>query len=131
MCGIAGVFGAKEENAVARMLSKLHHRGPDDEFCVAGDDFTLGARRLSIIDLEGGRQPIANETEEIWVAQNGEIYNFLLLTEKLKQAGHHFRSRSDTEVLAHLYEEKGETFVYDLNGMYAVALWDKKTRGAS
>ncbi len=128
MCGIAGVFGAKEENAVARMLSKLHHRGPDDEFCVAGDDFTLGARRLSIIDLEGGRQPIANENEEIWVAQNGEIYNFLLLTEKLKQAGHHFRSRSDTEVLAHLYEEKGETFVYDLNGMYAVALWDKKNK---
>jgi asparagine synthase (glutamine-hydrolysing) len=112
------------------MLGKLRHRGPDDEFCTGGENFSLGARRLSIIDLQEGRQPIANETGEIWVAQNGEIYNFPKLMEDLKRVGHRFRSRSDTEVLVHLYEEKGETFVNDLNGMYAIAVWDgKKKRG--
>ncbi len=112
------------------MLGKLAHRGPDDEFCVGEDDFTLGVRRLSIIDLEGGRQPIGNETEDIWAAQNGEIYNYPVLMEELKGAGHRFRTRSDTEVLVHLYEEKGEGFVHHLKGMYAVALWDgKKKKG--
>ena len=128
MCGIAGIFGGGDDAAVACMLGKLRHRGPDDEFRAGGEEFSLGARRLSIIDLEGGRQPIANETGEIWVAQNGEIYNFPVLMEDLKSTGHRFRSRSDTEVLVHLYEEKGETFVNDLNGMYAIALWDGKNK---
>lgn len=128
MCGIAGVFGAHEEASVARMLPTLRHRGPDDEFYVARDGFALGVRRLSIIDLLGGRQPIANETGDVWVAQNGEIYNFRPLMESLKAAGHRFRSRSDTEVLVHLYEEKGEKFVDDLNGMYAIAVWDGNKR---
>jgi asparagine synthase (glutamine-hydrolysing) len=130
MCGIAGIFGVKNETLVAGMLKTLRHRGPDDEFLVGQEDFTLGARRLSIIDLAGGRQPICNETEEIWVAQNGEIYNFPKLKEDLQRAGHRFRSRSDTEVLVHLYEEKGDAFVNNLNGMYAFAIWDgKKKRG--
>jgi asparagine synthase (glutamine-hydrolysing) len=128
MCGIAGIFGAREDALLAAMLSKLRHRGPDDEFFVGGDGFSLGARRLSIIDLAGGRQPIANETEDVWVAQNGEIYNFPPLMESLKAAGHCFRSRSDTEVLVHLYEEKGENFVEDLNGMYAIGIWDRRKK---
>lgn len=130
MCGIAGIYGVEDHAAVSRMLKALRHRGPDDEFFVGQGDFTLGARRLSIIDLEGGRQPIPNETEDVWVAQNGEIYNYPSLMEELKLAGHRFRSRSDTEVLVHLYEEKGEAFVNDLSGMYAIAIWDgRKKRG--
>ena len=130
MCGVAGIFGTRDDGAVSKMLKTLRHRGPDDEFFVEGEGFTLGARRLSIIDLEGGRQPIPNEAEDIWVAQNGEIYNFPRLMEDLKRAGHRFRTRSDTEVLVHLYEEKGEAFVDDLKGMYAIAVWDgKKKRG--
>ena len=128
MCGIAGIFGAQDEASVARMLPTLRHRGPDDEFYVARDGFALGVRRLSIIDLLGGRQPIANETGDIWVAQNGEIYNFPRLMENLKAAGHRFRSRSDTEVIVHLYEEEGEKFVDRLNGMYAIAVWDGNNR---
>ncbi len=128
MCGIAGIFGAQERAVVSRMLKPMRHRGPDDEFLVADRQFSLGARRLSIIDVEGGRQPIANETEEIWVAQNGEIYNFPRLMEDLKRAGHRFRSRSDTEVLVHLYEEKGEDFLDPLNGMFAIAIWDGQRR---
>lgn len=130
MCGIAGSFGGRDDAAVAGMLARLRHRGPDDEFRAGGEDFALGARRLSIIDLDGGRQPIPNETEDIWVVQNGEIYNFPKLMEDLKRSGHRFRSRSDTEVLVHLYEEKDESFVNDLSGMYALAIWDgKKKRG--
>ena len=120
MCGIAGIFGEAPKGVVDRMLERLVHRGPDDGYFVEGDNFALGARRLSIIDLDGGRQPIANETGDIWVAQNGEIYNFPKLMDSLKRAGHRFRSRSDTEVLVHLYEEKGPDFVDELNGMFAM-----------
>lgn len=130
MCGIAGIFGAEDQASIARMLKRLRHRGPDDEFFVTGEDFTIGACRLSIIDIKGGRQPISNETNEIWVAQNGEIYNYPDLMEDLKRGGHRFHSRSDTEVLVHSYEEKGERFLNDLNGMYAIAIWDgKKKKG--
>lgn len=128
MCGIAGIFGAGDQVSVTGMLKRLRHRGPDDEFFIEGEDFTLGARRLSIIDLQGGRQPIPNEAEDIWVVQNGEIYNYPVLMEDLKRAGHSFRSRSDTEVLVHLYEEKGEKFLNDLNGMFAIAIWDDKKK---
>jgi asparagine synthase (glutamine-hydrolysing) len=124
MCGIAGIFGEAPKGLVDRMRDCLVHRGPDDGYSVEGDHFALGARRLSIIDLDGGRQPIANETGDIWVAQNGEIYNFPKLMAALKRAGHRFRSRSDTEVLVHLYEEKGPDFVDELNGMYAIGIWD-------
>jgi len=110
------------------MCSALAHRGPDDEGSVHLDGVTLGMRRLSIIDLEGGHQPIHNEDSRIWVVQNGEIYNHLALREELEAAGHVFASRSDTEVLVHAYEEWGADFVSRLNGMFAFALLDR-TRG--
>ncbi|HEY8796465.1 MAG TPA: asparagine synthase (glutamine-hydrolyzing), partial [Candidatus Dormibacteraeota bacterium] len=110
------------------MCVALAHRGPDDEGSVHLDGVTLGMRRLSIIDLEGGHQPIHNEDSQIWVVQNGEIYNHLLLREELEAAGHVFASRSDTEVLVHGYEEWGADFVSRLNGMFAFALLDR-TRG--
>ncbi|HEY8952000.1 MAG TPA: asparagine synthase (glutamine-hydrolyzing), partial [Candidatus Dormibacteraeota bacterium] len=113
---------------VGRMCSALAHRGPDDEGSVHLDGVTLGMRRLSIIDLEGGHQPIHNEDSRIWVVQNGEIYNHLALREELEAAGHVFASRSDTEVLVHAYEEWGADFVSRLNGMFAFALLDR-TRG--
>jgi len=128
MCGICGIFGSPEFDTLAKMVRVLAHRGPDDEYIVGGEHFCIGARRLSIIDLEGGRQPLSNEDGTIWVAQNGEIYNFPLLMEGLLSKGHTFRSRSDTEVIAHLYEEKGDECVQSLSGMYAIAIWDDKRK---
>jgi asparagine synthase (glutamine-hydrolysing) len=110
------------------MCVALAHRGPDDEGSVHLDGVTLGMRRLSIIDLDGGHQPIHNEDSRIWVVQNGEIYNHLALREELEAAGHVFATRSDTEVLVHGYEEWGADFVSRLNGMFAFALLDR-TRG--
>ncbi|MEA2654919.1 MAG: hypothetical protein QOI23_284 [Chloroflexota bacterium] len=107
------------------MCSALEHRGPDDEGSVHLDGVTLGMRRLSIIDLEGGHQPMHNEDSRIWVVQNGEIYNHLALRAELAAAGHVFSSRSDTEVLVHGYEEWGSDFVSRLNGMFAFALFDR------
>jgi asparagine synthase (glutamine-hydrolysing) len=128
MCGICGAFGSGDLALVRKMCSLIVHRGPDDEHAVADGEFALGARRLSIIDLAGGRQPLCNEDESVWVAQNGEIYNFPSLRESLIRKGHHFKSRSDTEVLVHLYEEEGEDLAKALNGMFAIALWDKKKK---
>ncbi len=124
MCGIAGVFGHTDETTVRAMLKKLTHRGPDDEYCVNGADFTLGARRLSILDVAGGRQPLANERANVWAAQNGEIYNFPDLRAELLGKGHALHSHCDTECLPHLYEEHGTVFPQHLDGMFAVALWD-------
>jgi asparagine synthase (glutamine-hydrolysing) len=124
MCGIAGVFGIDGRPVLPAMLGALAHRGPDDEYAVGGDDFALGARRLSIVDIAGGRQPMADETGAIWAAQNGELYNFNELREDLVVRGHRLGTRCDTEVLPHLYEEYGDRFVERLDGMFAVALWD-------
>jgi len=110
------------------MLDAIVHRGPDDGFSHAAAGYTLGARRLSIVDLEGGRQPLCNEDGTVWVAQNGEIYNFPELRERLRAAGHSFRSRCDTETLVHLYEEKGLEGFALLEGMYAFALYDEGRR---
>lgn len=107
------------------MCSALEHRGPDDEGSVHLDGVTLGMRRLSIIDLEGGHQPIQNEDSTVWVVQNGEIYNHLELREQLVAAGHVFESKADTEVLVHGYEEWGEDMVERLNGMFAFAILDR------
>jgi asparagine synthase (glutamine-hydrolysing) len=107
------------------MCSALQHRGPDDEGSVQLDGVTLGMRRLSIIDLEGGHQPMHNEDSRIWVVQNGEIYNHLELRGELVAAGHVFASQSDTEVLVHGYEQWGSEFVSRLNGMFAFALFDR------
>src|SRR6267378_176910 len=108
------------------MSAALEHRGPDDEGSVHLDGVTLGMRRLSIIDLEGGRQPIHNEDSRVWVVQNGEIYNHLSLRSELVALGHSFYTQSDTEVLVHGYEEWGEGVVERLNGMFAFAVFDRR-----
>jgi asparagine synthase (glutamine-hydrolysing) len=129
MCGIAGVFGRPDPATVEVMLGRLAHRGPDDQFLVSGRRFTLGARRLSILDPEGGRQPLSNETGAIWATQNGEIYNFPELRPALERRGHLFRTHTDTELLPHLFEEHGPSFPERLRGMFALAVWDD-ARGA-
>jgi asparagine synthase (glutamine-hydrolysing) len=110
------------------MCDAMVHRGPDDEGGIQLDGVTLGSRRLSIIDIAGGHQPIHNEDSTVWVVQNGEIYNHLDLRKLLVAAGHEFRTQSDTEVLAHGYEEWGESIVERLNGMFAFAVLDRRRR---
>lgn len=136
MCGICGVLNPKgiteeEQLAIERMKSTLTHRGPDGASTYLDPDglIILGHTRLKIIDLsERAAQPMPNETGDVWVAYNGEIYNFLELRRALEQQGHCFKSASDTEVLVHLYEEKGERMLEDVNGMFAFALWDRARR---
>lgn len=132
MCGIAGYIGLSrdievDEAIVRRMCDVLTHRGPDDEGVFVQKNIGLGMRRLSIIDLEGGRQPIGCENGDIQVICNGEIYNFHELRERLEQKGHRFRTNSDTECLVHLYEEYGPNCVRHINGMFAFCLWDSRT----
>src|SRR5213082_4206178 len=110
------------------MSATLVHRGPDSDGVFLDGGVGLAARRLSIIDLEGGDQPIANEDGTVHVVQNGEIYNHEELRRGLERAGHRFRTRCDTEVLVHLYEEEGLEFAELLRGMFAVALWDARRR---
>jgi asparagine synthase (glutamine-hydrolysing) len=126
MCGIAGVFGRGDTATVARMAALLHHRGPDDELLVSGADFALGARRLSIVDVEGGRQPVANESENVWAVQNGELYNFAGIRDELGAAGHTFHTHCDTEILPHLYERDGARLPERIQGMFALAIWDSR-----
>jgi len=126
MCGICGVFGRTDRDVVARMLATIRHRGPDDEFIVSGDGFTMATARLSIIDVAGGRQPLTNEDGTITASQNGEIYNFGLLREQLLQRGHLLRTHTDTEVLPHLWEDEGGRLPERIDGMFAVAVWDQK-----
>jgi asparagine synthase (glutamine-hydrolysing) len=129
MCGICGGLSWQnplEEGTLRAMLAKLVHRGPDDEGVYLASPVALGARRLSIIDIESGHQPISNEDGSVWVAQNGEIYNYLELSVELKKRGHLFKTNCDTEVLAHLYEEYGDKFVDHLVGMFAIAIWDAR-----
>jgi asparagine synthase (glutamine-hydrolysing) len=131
MCGIAGIINstAHGKDALDRMLNALHHRGPDDEGTYFAPGVMLGQRRLSIIDLAGGRQPIPNEDKTIWVICNGEIYNYQQLRKELEAKGHRFSTHSDCEVIVHLYEDVGEHCVDRLRGMFALAIWDetKKT----
>jgi asparagine synthase (glutamine-hydrolysing) len=128
MCGIAGVFGERDEATVRAMLGALVHRGPDDEHVVAGPDFTLSARRLSIVDVTDGRQPMSNEIGTVWAAQNGELYNFPELRLDLLKRGHRLQTRCDTEVLPHLYEDHGDRLADHIDGMFAVAVWDADNR---
>lgn len=128
MCGICGKYspsGVKIE-AIDAMLNTIVHRGPDDSGCYVNANIGLGSRRLSIIDLETGNQPIGNEDGTVWVIFNGEIYNYRALRAELEAKGHSFHTNSDTEVLLHLYEEMGEHCVEQLSGMFAFALWDDR-----
>src|SRR5713226_1058587 len=129
MCGIYGVVDLKQERTPGqalfdRMGRVITHRGPDDSGQYYGRGVALGMRRLSIIDLSGGHQPISNEDGTVWVVCNGEIYNFIELRNELEAKGHKFKTGSDTEVLVHLYEDMGCGFVKRLRGMFALALWD-------
>ena len=128
MCGICGICFSDDTpvdfDVLVAMTSALQHRGPDDVGYYAKGGVGLGHRRLSIIDLDTGRQPVYNEEETVYVVFNGEIYNFAELREDLEQNGHRFYTRTDTEVLVHLYEEMGERLLERLNGMFAFAIWD-------
>ena len=126
MCGIAGVFGRGDRAVVEAMLDTLKHRGPDDGHIVCGERFAIGARRLSIVDVAGGRQPLANEDGTVVAAQNGEIYNFPELRPALLEAGHHLHTHTDTEVLPHLWEDYGDALPEHIHGMFAVAVWDDR-----
>lgn len=131
MCGIAGRFephakGQVTCESIARMCEVLRHRGPDDEGIYLEPGFGMGMRRLSIIDLQTGKQPIRNEDGSVWTVYNGEIYNFGELRAQLERRGHTFYTQTDTEVIVHLYEDYGEAFVTHLTGMFAIALWDTR-----
>ena len=129
MCGILGFSGHPDSDLLAAMSGTLLHRGPDGggSYVDPAGRITLGNRRLSIIDLVSGDQPICNETGTIWLVSNSEIYNYVELRRELEETGRHrFKSNSDTEVLVHLYEEYGENMVNRLNGMFAFALWDEE-----
>ena len=133
MCGIAGKYnyiGMKpvDRGLISSMCSKMIHRGPDSEGIFMGDSIGMGMRRLRIIDLAGGEQPIANETETVWVVFNGEIYNFQTVRDELISRGHRFRTNSDTEVIVHAYEEYGVQCVRHFRGMFAFSLWDAKRK---
>ncbi|MGN0845258.1 MAG: asparagine synthase (glutamine-hydrolyzing) [Kiritimatiellia bacterium] len=128
MCGIAGFNGADSETIVRRMCDLMAYRGPDDFGCETRNGMTLGQRRLSIVDLSGGHQPIENENGRILLVCNGEIYNSPSLREELLSKGHVFRTKTDVEVILHLYEEEGEAFVKRLHGMFAYAIWDSEAR---
>lgn len=131
MCGICGYINldgspARKDGTLESMCSAIVHRGPDDRGMLIDGPAAIGIQRLAIIDISGGRQPIHNEDEGVWVVFNGEIYNFPELRRDMEQRGHRFYTKSDTEVLVHLYEEYGDDCVNRLNAMAAMALWDRK-----
>jgi len=132
MCGIAGTLNLDARpaasSAVEAMLRTLTHRGPDDGGMRVEGACVLGHRRLSIIDIQGGHQPMTNEDGSLWITFNGEIFNYIELRAWLEPRGHRFATQSDTEVILHLYEEKGERCVDDLNGQWAFAIWDSRRR---
>ena len=133
MCGITGIAPTQprhpvDREALARMTGMLRHRGPDSDGFHIASGVGLGVRRLRIVDLHTGDQPIANEDGTIIVVCNGEIYNHIELRTRLLASGHRFRTASDTEVIVHLYEDHGDDFVLHLRGMFGLALWDERRR---
>src|SRR5258708_26129800 len=133
MCGITGVFepgcdATFEPALLKKMSDTLRHRGRDDEGFYCGSGVGMAHRRLSIIDLEGGHQPLSNEDGSIWIVFNGEIYNFEELNKRYLSSGHCFRTRSDTETIVHLYEELGEDCFAELHGMFGLAIWDARRK---
>ena len=135
MCGICGVIGIQRselaEDIARRMMGALSHRGPDEDGILVAPSAVIGMRRLSIIDLPGGHQPVFNETGNVAVIFNGEIYNFPQLRKTLEGRGHAFRTHSDTEVIVHAYEEWGEPCLRELRGMFAIAIWDARYSGTT
>jgi asparagine synthase (glutamine-hydrolysing) len=133
MCGICGIFHPDrrrrvEHDALAKMTRQIMHRGPDDSGFFGEGNVGLAMRRLSIIDIKTGHQPISNEDDSIWIVYNGEIYNHQELRADLEARGHHYRTKSDTETIVHLYEEYGRDCVKQLRGMFAFAIWDQRAR---
>jgi asparagine synthase (glutamine-hydrolysing) len=133
MCGICGIFQFDRNNPINRktlesMNSRILHRGPDSDGFYVSENVGLAMRRLSIIDVQHGDQPVANEDETVWLVYNGEIYNHAQLRTDLEKRGHRYRTHSDTETIVHLYEEYGRDLVKHLRGMFAFALWDTKKR---
>src|SRR6202453_750316 len=129
MCGICGQFNFGDRapvcrKTVERMANSISHRGPDDEGYYIAGPIGLGFRRLSIIDLEGGHQPMSDQEESVWVIFNGEIYNFPELKRELEDLGHVFRTKCDTEVIVHGYKQWGDDVLNHLNGMFGLAIWD-------
>ncbi len=130
MCGIAGYFQLNEprppdKDLIGRMVRVIHHRGPDEYGAFLDNHCVLGQARLSIIDLAGGSQPLCNEDESLWITYNGEIFNYLELRQELEKRGHRFRTRSDTEVIVHAYEEWGPACLSKFNGQFAFAIYDQ------
>jgi len=133
MCGICGIIQPENNKPIpaqylSSMCQTIIHRGPDDQGIHCEKHVCLGVRRLSIIDLETGHQPLSNEEGTVWTAYNGEIYNFLQLREELLQQGHRFKTKTDTESIVHGYEQWGENFVQKTNGMFAISIWDQKNK---
>src|SRR5437016_6307287 len=133
MCGICGIFHRDrarrvERDTLAEMNQRIVHRGPDDDGFLVEGNVGLAMRRLSIIDIETGHQPISNEDENVWIVYNGEIYNHQELRVDLERRGHRYRTKSDTETIVHLYEEYGRDCVKHLRGMFALAIWDRRKR---
>ena len=133
MCGIAGIVGLNRDSqanaaVLRRMCGVMSHRGPDDEGIYSEGRVGIGMRRLSIVDLATGHQPLSNEDDSLWIVFNGEIYNHAALREQLIAAGHAYRTRSDTETIVHLYEQYGNDCVKPLRGMFAFAIWNRKRK---
>jgi len=133
MCGICGIFHRDaqrqvERSALAGMSAQIVHRGPDDDGSYVDGNVGLAIRRLSIIDVKSGHQPISNEDQNLWIVYNGEIYNHGQLREELESRGHHYQTKSDTETVLHLYEEYGPECVQRLRGMFAFAIWNRRAR---
>lgn len=133
MCGICGIFFSDrdwhvKEDVLAAMNRRIAHRGPDDEGFFVEENVGLAMRRLSIIDVKTGHQPLANENQDIWIVYNGEIYNHAELRAGLEAKGHRYRTRSDTETIVHLYEEYGRDCAKHLRGMFAFVIWDRRKR---
>jgi asparagine synthase (glutamine-hydrolysing) len=124
MCGISGVFGRPDIETVKQMMGAIVHRGPDDGYSVSGTHFALGTRRLSIVGVVDGRQPLSNEDGTIWAAQNGELYNYPRVKPELLRRGHRLQTHTDTEILVHLYEDFGTRLPEKIDGMFAIAVWD-------
>lgn len=128
MCGICGIYGENNAELLKKMMKSMEHRGPDDEGTYEDKEILLGHKRLSIIDLSTGSQPIYNEDNSVVIIFSGEIYNFQELRANLEKKGHKFYTNTDTEVIVHSYEEKGVECIDDFNGMYAFAIWDSNKK---